>query len=40
MGKTPSQYRNDIDKIHVPDVLDPYSDMVLEDLKRKKKYNR
>ena len=40
IGKTPSQYRIDIDKIYVPDVQDPYSDTVLKDLKRKKKRNK
>ena len=40
IGKTPSQYRSVIDKIYVPDVQDPYSDTVLEDLKRKKKRNK
>lgn len=36
MEKTPSQYRNDIEKIYIPDTQYPYSDTVLEDLKRKK----
>lgn len=39
IGKTPSQYRNDIDKIYIPDIQDPYSDTVLEDLKHKKANN-
>lgn len=40
MGKTPTQYRSENENIYIPDVKHPYSDTVLEDLKRKKQSSK